>query len=260
MRASHTILLKTNDFNSMKRIVIFFVTVLAFIFPGKANEKRVFFNLKFGIIKGGEAELVISDTLLGTRKAIRYYLAGRTTGITDKLFGVNDIYETFVDAKTYLPIKSVRNIKEGRYRWYNETFYYHDIDSIYSQRSGWRHVPENLVDIISVFFYFINQHLINDLEKGLQLTYPTFHADKISDITISFLGSDKIEIGKSKTDCYILAPKVDKGKLMKRSDGLKFFISKETELPLLLEFDMKVGALRAVIEKYTINGVEQVIK
>jgi hypothetical protein len=47
---------------------------------------------------------------------------------------------------------------------------------------------------------------------------------------------------------------------MKRSDGLKFFISKKNELPVLLEFDMRVGALRAVMEKYTIDGVGQSLK
>ena len=140
----------------MKRFILLFVMIAVLAPSINAKEKKVLFNLKFGVMKGGEAELVITDTLLGTRKAIRYYLVGRTTGFTDKLFGVNDIYETIVDADTHLPVKSVRNIREGRYRWYNETFYYHDLDSIYSQRSGWRHVPENLVDIISVFFYFIN--------------------------------------------------------------------------------------------------------
>jgi hypothetical protein len=225
-----------------------------------AKEKKITFNLKFGVVKGGEAVLVISDTIMGNRKAIRYYVVGRTTGVTDKLFGVNDIYETIVDAETHLPVKSVRNIKEGRYRWYNETFYYHHIDSIYSQRSGWRHIPEKLVDIISVFFYFINQHTLVDLVKGMELTYPTFHADKISNVTISFLGSEKVETGMGNTDCYVVVPRVDKGKLMKRSDGLKFYISKKNELPVLLEFDMRVGALRAIMESYTIDGVEQIRK
>ena len=101
---------------------------------------------------------------------------------------------------------------------------------------------------------------MDELGNGLQLTYPTFHADKISDVTISFLGSEKIETGLGKMECFVLAPRVDKGKLMKRSDGLKFYISKTNELPVLLEFDMRVGALRAVIDKYTIDGVEQVIK
>jgi len=241
----------------MKRTLIIHILVFGILMQAAAKKERIFFNLKFGFIKGGEAELVITDTIFNNKNAISYYLIGRTTGIANALYGVNDIYETTVDAETHLPLKSIRNIKEGRYRWYNETLYYHGIDSIYSQKSGWRLIPDNLVDIISVFFYFINNHLINDLDQGEKLILPTFHADKISDISITYEGEKKVETGLGEIDCYVLAPSVDKGKLLKRSDGLKFFVSKETNLPVLLEFDMRVGALRAIIERYKITGERQ---
>ena len=48
---------------------------------------------------------------------------------------------------------------------------------------------------------------------------------------------EKIETGLGKIDCYVLLPTVDKGKLLNRSDGLKFYISNKTNLPVLLEFD-----------------------
>lgn len=218
------------------------------------------YNLKFGFIKGGEAELVISDTLFENKKALHYYLEGRTTGLTDKLFGVNDIYETTVDAQTRLPLKSIRNIKEGKYRWYNETLYYHEVDSIYSMKSGGRSTPENLVDILSVFFYFIHNHLMENIELQEEITFPTFHADKIQDVSVKYAGEHKIKTDLGEVDCFVLVPSVDKGKLFKRSDGLKFFISKETKLPVLLEFDMRVGALRAILQSYKIDGEEQVSK
>ena len=243
-----------------KRALIIFILIIALFQTANAKKESIFFSLKFGFIKGGEAELVISDTIYQNKKAIHYYLVGRTTGLTDKLFGVNDIYQTTVDAGTMLPLKSIRDVREGRYRRYNETFFYHDIDSIYSQRSGWSDSPENLVDIVSVFFYFINKHLLTDLQKGKRVSLPTYHADKISDVTITFIGEGKVDTELGKIDCYILTPSVDKGKLLNRSDGLKFYISKETNLPVLLEFDMRVGALRAVIEKYKIDGDETVYK
>lgn len=241
----------------MKHLGTIFAFLLVFSLSSEARKEKIFFNLKFGFIKGGEAELIISDTIFNNKKALHYYMVGRTTGLTDKLFGVNDIYETTVDADTRLPLKSIRNIKEGKYRWYNETLYFHDNDSIYSQKSGGKKVPENLVDIISVFFYFIHNHLLDDLKPGASVTLPTFHADKIDDITVTYVGDEKIETNLGKFDCYVLVPSVDKGKVLKRSDGLKFFISKETNLPVMLEFDMRVGALRAELESYQVNGKAQ---
>lgn len=243
----------------MKKLVVIFLSVLIANISF-AKKETIRFNLKFGIIKGGEAEFIITDTIYNGIPAIHYRMVGRTTGLTDKLFEVNDIYETTVDAETHLPLKSIRNIKEQKYRWYNETLYYHDIDSINSQKSGWRSVPDNLVDIVSAFFYFLNNHLIEDIQAGDKVTLPTFHADKIDDVTIKYIGKEITRTDLGKINTYVLAPVVDKGKLLRRSDGLKFYISQENKVPVLLEFDMKVGALRAILKSYKIDGIEQTTK
>lgn len=238
---------------------LFIITLLVFLsLSSHAKKEVLLFDLKFAFAKGGEAVLSITDTVYKDKKAIKYSMVGRTTGITDKLFGVNDAYETIVDAETLLPLKSIRNIKENKYRWYNETLYYHDIDSVYSLKSGWRAVPHNLVDILSVFFYFIHHHLYNDIGQGFTVTLPTFHADKISDVVIKFAGETRVETDMGEINTFILAPVVDKGKLLNRSDGLKLYISKEKKVPVLIEFDMRLGILKAVLRSYKINGVEQV--
>jgi hypothetical protein len=187
-------------------------------------------------------------------------MEGRTTGLANKLYGVNDIYETIVDYETRLPLKSIRNIKEGDYRWYNETMYYHDIDSINSQKSGWRSVPDNLVDIISVFFYFINHYLDDGMQQGLKVTMPTFHADEIKDYSIMYMGDKPLKPETVKSFAIYLRPTLIREKSLKRSDGLKFYVSKETKLPVLLEFDMRVGSLRAEMQSYEVDGKEQAFK
>ncbi len=242
----------------MGKQIIIIVILASLSFISSAKKEILLFDLKFAFAKGGEAVLTITDTIFNETPAIKYTMVGRTTGITDKLFRVNDAYETIVDAKTLLPLKSIRNIKENKYRWYNETLYYHDIDSIYSLKSGWRAVPHELVDIMSVFFYFIHYHLYNDIGQGHTITLPTFHADKISDVSIKFAGETKIETDMGKINTYILAPVVDKGKLLNRSDGLKFYISKENKVPVLIEFDMKLGILKAILRSYKVNDVEQI--
>jgi hypothetical protein len=88
----------------------------------------------------------------------------------------------------------------------------------------------------------------------------SFHADKIDTVLIKFGGIEKIKTDLGEVHTYVLAPVVDKGKLLKRSDGLRFYISKEKKVPVLLDFEMKVGSLRAVLKSYKIDGVEQVAK
>ncbi|MCK7532385.1 MAG: DUF3108 domain-containing protein [Marinilabiliales bacterium] len=135
----------------MKKIFGILLFVFLLTQSVSAKKERILYDFKFGFAKGGEALITITDTVFNGLPAIQYHMDGRTTGLTDKLFGVNDIYETIVDAKTRLPLKSIRNLKEGNYRWYNETWFYHDIDSLYSNKTGRIAMPDNMVDMVSVF-------------------------------------------------------------------------------------------------------------
>ncbi len=244
----------------MTKTVIILLSFFLLVQNISAKEKRIRFNLKFGFIKGGEAEMIITDTMFNGKPAIHYYVVGRTTGLANSLYGVNDVYETTVDAETHLPLKAIRNIKEQKYRWYNETYFYHNIDSLNSQKTGWREMPENMVDIISSFFYFIETNNIDEMTVNEEVSLASFHADKIDTVSIKYLGINTIKTDLGNIETYVLTPTIDKGKLLKRSDGLKFFISKEQKIPVMLEFDMKVGALRAVLKSYKTDGVEQVTK
>ena len=241
----------------MKQLIFISLIVVFTTQLSSAREERIKFNLKFGIVKGGEAEMVVKDTTFNGQPAIYYYVVGKTTGLANALYGVYDIYETIVDAETHLPLKAIRNVQEGNYRRFNETFFYHDIDSINSQLSGWQKAPDNLVDIISVFFYFVYQNPFDNLQPGDAVIYPTYHADKIENIRVKYLRTEKIDTEIGKMDCYVLNPTVAEGKVLKRAEGIHFYISKDKKLPVLITFDMRVGTLKAVIKSYEIDEAQQ---
>jgi len=109
--------------------------------------------LRFGFIKGGKATLVAEYEKINRKPSIHYRMRGRTTGIVDKIYEVNDIYESWVDPETYLPIKSIRAVREQNYRFYDEVIYDHINDSLFSIKSGHLKVPDQVNDLVSVFFY-----------------------------------------------------------------------------------------------------------
>ena len=93
--------------------MLFWVLALVILLGTEASGKRravIDFNLKYGFIKGGSARIIIADTLYMGRPAVYYYLEGRTTGVTDAIFKVHNVYESIVDAETHLPYKAVRNV------------------------------------------------------------------------------------------------------------------------------------------------------
>lgn len=232
---------------------------LVFIWLGLSNANaknttEIIFNLKYGMMKGGEAKMIVKDTVFNGKKAIHYYMEGKTTGVTDVIFKVHDIYESIVDAETHLPMKAIRNIKERNYRYYNEVYFFQNNDSIYSKKTGGIKVPHELTDIISVFFHFVNRNYIYNIEEGKLVVLPVINGHDIGQIKIKHSGVKTIDTGIGKVECYLLSPEIEKGKVLKRSDGLSFFISKKDKVPILLDIDLRVGTLRAVIDSYKVNG------
>ena len=234
----------------MKICLTIFLSLLLLGASAQHTEKLEY-NLRYSFIKGGEAVILISDTTYNGKKAQHYYLRGQTVGITEALYNVDDIYETILDPKTVQPYKHIRNIKERKYRYYNETLFFPKKDSVFTTKLGGMKVPPKILDILSVFAFLRQSELLESLKVGDTFTFPVYHANKYFMLESKFLGVEKIKSKFGEKECYVISPWIDEGKLLKRSDGLKFYISKDEEkLPLILELDLNVGAVRAELVSY----------
>jgi hypothetical protein len=79
----------------------------------KVGEK-VNYIVHYGPITGGEASIKLTSEKLNGKEVWHSVMLAKTTGVTDAFFKVLDIYEVFIDPATQLPVKSVRNVREGR--------------------------------------------------------------------------------------------------------------------------------------------------
>lgn len=235
------------------------ITILFFLVfnTSSAKEHQIKFHVKYGFIKGGEIVMYVNDTVFNGRPAIHYKIDGKTTGITNAIYGVHDIYETTVDSESYLPVKAIRSISEGNYKRYNETLFYHDVDSLHSQRKGWSAMPDNLLDAISGFFYFVNRNPFTKLQAGDAVNYSIYHADKIMDVRIKYLREEVIKTNIGQINCIVLAPLIPKGKMFNRSDGIKIYISKKSKQLMFVELETTFGSLKGILKSYKLDGVEQ---
>ena len=238
------------------KLIIGFLFLCNFLKAQPKEELK--YQMRYSFFQGGEATLSVEDTIYNGEKAEHLILDGNTVGLANVLFGVHDIYESIIDPKTFLPYKAIRNIKEGNYRWYNEAYFFHDKDSLYSLKSGAHEVPGNTVDFVTAFFYMRNSHYLDELKKGQEFSIPVYHEDQFFMMRVQYLGKEKVRSKIGKKVCHVIRPRIDKGKVLNSSDGLKFYITKdEARIPLLLEFDLKVGALKCELSSYKKYGIEQ---
>lgn len=241
------------------RITLIICLLFAFALRMNAEPlEEIEYILRFGFIKGGKATLIAEKEKLNKKQVIHYRMRGRTTGFVDKIFEVNDVYESWVDMKTYLPVKSIRNVKEKKYRFYDEVSYDQKHDSIFSLKSGRIKVPNDVNDLVSVFFYIRQNKYFEDMLAGKNIEIPIYHGDELFLMHLQYLGMETIDTKIGRKECYVVSPQVPKGQLLKGSDSLKIYITKDkNRLPIYAEFELVLGALKCELNSYKINGVSQ---
>lgn len=245
----------------MKLKILFFL-ILSFSLKLYAQPlEEMEYILRFGFIKGGKATLVAQNEKLNRKQTIHYHMRGRTTGLVDKIYEVNDVFECWVDPDTFLPVKSVRTVKEQKYRFYDEVIYDHVNDSLFSIKSGVKKVPPNVNDLVSVFFYIRQNKYFEDLLNGKSIQIPVFHGAELFMMELKYLGLKTIDTQVGRKECYVVSPVVPKGKLLTGSNDLKIYITKdENRLPIYAEFELLLGALKCELNSYKINGVNQMVQ
>ena len=247
----------------MKRIlyIICFGIIISSSCRGQAVSykvgEKITYTVQYGVITAGTASLeLISETLNGNEVWHSKFLA-KTTGIADAFFKVFDIYESFIDPVTELPVMSIRNIREGRYRKYNEVLFDHktraDSAILTSDLTGIHITPQGIHDILSCFYYFRNHILPVDsnLKKGELITITTWFTDQLYPIRLRYIGTDEIRTKAGKIKCYKFNPVSEIGRLFKTEEDVSFWFSTDKNfLPVKIRFDIFVGAFTVEILSY----------
>jgi hypothetical protein len=211
--------------------------------------EKVSYIIHYGVVQGGTASLELKKETLDGKEVWHSVLIGRTTGLADAVFKVLDIYESYMDPETELPLLSVRNISEGRYRRYNEVTFDHktrkDSAILSSDLTGIHITPQGIHDIISCFYWYRNRLFpdIDKIQKGDMLTVTTWFTDELYPIKMRYIGTEEVKTKAGKLRCHKFNPVTETGRLFKTEEDVSFWFSDDKNfLPVKIRFDIFVGS------------------
>lgn len=219
--------------------------------------EKVDYSIHYGAIQAGIATLELkTDTFKGTDVWHSIFI-GRTTGVAEALFRVKDIYESYIDPATELPVFTIRNIQEGRYRKYNEVSFDRTTRSdsaiLTSDLTGIHITELGIHDILSCFYYYRN-HVFPDyrnLKRGEVTTIMTWFTDELYPIRLRYIGVDEVKTKVGKIKCLKFNPVTEVGRLFKTEDDVSLWFSADKNfLPVKIRFNIFVGAFIAEIVSY----------
>lgn len=203
------------------------------------------FLLFYGIMDGGKAKISLREFPSKDGRVIYHAKAeAQTIGLARVFIAIDDVYESFFNEADCKPIKAVRNIKENKYRFYNEVLFDHATNRVKSQRSGIQSVPENIYDIISSLYYLRRVGFTN-LAVNDTISVITYFADEVFPYKIVFKGKENVTTKLGTFKALKFQPVVEVGRVFKEQDDMRFWLSDDAGyVPLRVEFDMLVGSLK----------------
>jgi len=237
------------------RYIIFILFLLLAAIPVNSQNnfkagEQLEYNLHFGPINAGKATGTLTYATIDGKKVFHSEMLAQTTGLADVLYKVRDIYGSWFDPVTLLPVKSNRDISEGRYKRKDEVTYDHSMGKVFSP-SGEHDVPKNIRDMVSVLYY-IRSIDFDTIHVGDIIPINTFFDDELFPFDIRYRGKEEVKIKKGKFNCLKLVPFVEPGRIFESEDDMTIWISDDpNKIPIRIKFDLTVGSIKCDLTSYS---------
>jgi len=216
----------------------------------KAGEKLTY-QIRYGIIVGGTATLSLTEDIYDNKEVYHAVSTGKTTGMAEVIYGVNDVYESWFDKETNLSYKQIRNIKEGNYTKYNEVTYNRKNNTVNSKLSGVKGVPDKILDL-ATSLYYIRRIDFSKVKENDVIFMNIYFSDEIFPFYMRYKGKETIRTKFGKISCLKISPVVEVGRMFKTPDDVSIWVTDDLNcIPVLIELDIRiVGKIHLKLMSY----------
>ena len=239
-------------------IFILFATTNSFAQVQKAfaHGEKLKYKIYYGFINAGEAVLEVRKGDYEGKEANHLYLNGRTTGLANTLYNVNDTYQSFTNPETDWPYYSIRDIHEGSYKHYSTQVFDHwsreDSSIVNSTITGEVVVVKGCQDILSSFYYLRNLVLKAPPQKDQLYVVDSYFTDEKYPLMVRFKGYETVKTKVGEIRCMKFMPVVLTGRVFKSKDDMTIWFSNdENFIPIRIRFEIFVGSVYCDLVSYS---------
>lgn len=208
------------------------------------------YKISFGPIWVGHATLELKEIIdVDNRPTFHVIGKGKTAPFFDWFFKVRDMYETFIDTSTLLPIQFIRDVNEGGYL-INQNYSFNHKDSIVNTQDSIFKIKSNSQDMLSALYYARTFNK-KDVTDSSSFFVPIFMDDENYSLEIKFLYNEILETKWGQLECMVFQPKMQEGRVFEDGEKMKIWISNDSNHFLVkVETQIWAGIIKAVLEDY----------
>jgi hypothetical protein len=200
-------------------------------------------------LRAGEVTFSVSDTIIRQKPAYHIVGEGGTYSFYEWLFKVDDKYETFIDKKTFLPLKFKRKVHEGGYRFYNEVDFFHEKNEVTSLKGDFK-IPDCIHDILSAVFVCRNMNFDN-FQEGDTIPITVFLDNEVWPIHARYRGKDVVRTAHGKFNAIKFSPLLIEGTIFESGEDMMVWVSDdENKMPLRVESEILIGKIKVQLRSF----------
>ena len=223
---------------------------------GEEITYKLYYNWGIMWLSAGEVTFKVND--MGSQYHVA--VAGRTYKSYEWFFKVRDYYDTYIDKNSLLPKTAIRNVREGKYRLYDEITFDQENKKASSLRGKTKDVAtkknynlgECMHDMLSVIYYSRNIDF-ESYKEGEEFPVKIFMDKEVWPLNVKYKGkqSRKKVKGKGRFNTIKFSPQVVSGRVFKEGEEMMVYVSDDkNRIPLLIESPVSVGSVKAVLKNY----------
>ena len=223
---------------------------------GEELTYKLFYNVNFVWVAAGEVTFSVED--LGNQWHLK--AVGKTYGSYDWFFKVRDYYDTYLDKNSMLPVVSVRDVAEGKYKLYDKVVFDQTNHKAVSYRGNYSSDVKQqdfktttcMHDLVSMIYYCRNiDYSSMKTDESFSLRF--FLDREESPIDLKYKGKipnvSLRDMGKYNTIKF--SPQVINGRVFKDGSQVNVWASDDqNKIPLMIESPLSVGSVKVVLKSY----------
>ena len=218
---------------------------------------KIYYNWGFVWLSAGEMTFRVMDA----DDQYHFSMTGETYTSYDWFFKVRDYYDTWVQKDNLLPIRSIRNVQEGKYTLYDDITFDQSRQTCYNEHGRskeklkeYNHfkIAPCMHDMLSILYYARNLEFSN-LKEGAVIPIKIFVDKDTWPLQVKYKGKSpgKHVKGLGKFNTLQFSPEVIAGNVFPKGAELNVWVTDDqNRLPLIIESPLSVGSAKAVLKSY----------
>lgn len=205
---------------------------------------RVYYNMSFIWATAGYATFTVKTEDMNGRKVYHVTGDGKTAKSYEWFYKVRDIYESYIDKETLLPLRFVRNVNEGGFKIFADVKFDRNKKEAVNEKKKKYAITDCTQDVLSAI-YFARNIDYNKHKPGDKIPFSMFLDDSLYSVYIKYLGKEEMQTRNGKYKCIKIVPLLIEGTMFKGGEKMTIWVSDDdNHIPVRIESPILIGSIK----------------